>query len=274
MHTVTANGARIPCLGYGTYLVTGPDALRMIPAVLAMGYRHIDTAQIYENEREVGRAIRQSGVPRGDIFLTTKVWPDKRTAAEFLASVDESLSRLGTDYVDLLLLHWPRSRLPLAERMGLLNAVRQAGKTRHIGVSNFSPSLMAEAQALSPAPVVTNQLEYHPYLSLAPTFPVARRLGISITAYYAMAKGRVLSEPVLADIAAGHGKTVTQVVLRWLVQQDGVAALTKTVNEERAAANAEIFDFELSDQEMEAIFALGGDKGRVLDPPSLAMGWD
>ena len=274
MHIVTANGANIPALGYGTYLVTGADALRMVPAVLALGYRHIDTAQIYENEREVGRAIRASGIARGDIFLTTKVWPDKTSAKDFLASVDESLAQLKTDYVDLLLLHWPRSRLPLAERMGLLNEVRRAGKTRHIGVSNFSGALMREAQALSAAPIVTNQIEYHPYLSVPAIHRAARELGASLTAYYAMAKGRVLSEPVLADIAAGHGKTATQVVLRWLVQQEGVVALTKTVSEDRAAANAAIFDFALSEAEMEAIFRLGSPQGRILDPPNLAQGWD
>lgn len=274
MHNVTANGAHIPALGYGTYLVTGADALRMVPGVLQMGYRHIDTAQIYENEAEVGEAIKASGVLRGNIFLTTKVWPDKQTAKEFLASVDESLNKLRTDYVDLLLLHWPQSRLPLAERMGLLNEVRRAGKTRHIGVSNFSPSLMREAQALSTAPLATNQLEYHPYLSLSPTLQAARELGISVTAYYAMAKGRVLEEPLLADIAAAHGKTVTQVVLRWLVQQDGVAALTKTVSEARAKENLAIFDFELTREEMDAIFRLGSPQGRILNPSSLAQGWD
>jgi 2,5-diketo-D-gluconate reductase B len=274
MHTVTANGAHIPALGYGSYLVTGADALRMIPAVLKLGYRHIDTAQIYENEREVGQAIRESGVRRGNIFLTTKVWPDRATAAQFLASVDESLAKLRTDYVDLLLLHWPKSRLPLAERMGLLNDVRRAGKARHIGVSNFSPSLMREAQALSTAPLATNQLEYHPYLSLDPTLSAARDLGISVTAYYAMARGRVLADAVLADIASRHGRTVTQVVLRWLVQQEGVIALSKTVSEARAAENAAIFDFALSEAEMQAIFALGSPQGRLLDLAGLAMGWD
>ncbi|SMH62989.1 aldo/keto reductase [Azospirillum agricola] len=274
MHTVTANGATIPALGFGTFRVDKADVLRMVPQVLRIGYRHIDTAQIYGNEAEVGEAIAGSAVPRGDIFLTTKVWVDKYRHDDFLRSVDESLARLRTDYIDLLLLHWPNEAVPLAEQIGALNAVRAAGKVRHIGVSNFSTALMAEAIRLSDAPLVTNQVEYHPYLDQGAVLAAAREAGLSVTAYYAMADGKVLADPVLAGIGARHGKSVAQVVLRWLVQQEGVVALSKTVGEARAAENFAIFDFELSPEEMAAIHGLADPKGRIVSPAGLAPVWD
>jgi 2,5-diketo-D-gluconate reductase B len=164
MKTVTANGAAIPALGFGTFRMSGPDVLRMVPHVLKLGFRHIDTAQIYGNEAEVGDALAQSGIARADVFLTTKVWVENYRRDSFLASVDESLSKLKMDYVDLLLLHWPNTSVPLAEQIGTLNEVQRSGRVRHIGVSNFTVALMEEAISLSDAPLSTNQIEYHPYL--------------------------------------------------------------------------------------------------------------
>ena len=164
MQFVTANGASIPALGFGTYGMPRPDMLRMIPAALNAGFRHIDTAQIYRNEAEVGECVAASGLRREDIFLTTKVWVVNYPHRVFAASVDESLRTLRTDYIDLLLLHWPSDATPLAEQIGGLNAAVKAGKVRHIGVSNFNRQLMAEAVRLSAEPIVTNQFEYHPYL--------------------------------------------------------------------------------------------------------------
>lgn len=274
MHTVTANGASIPALGFGTFRMGKADVLRMVPQVLKLGYRHIDTAQIYGNEAEVGEAVAGSGVPRGDVFLTTKVWVDNFRHDAFLRSVDESLARLRTDHVDLLLLHWPNEAVPLAEQIGALNAVRAAGKTRHIGVSNYSTALMAEAVRLSDAPLVTNQIEYHPYIDQGIVLDAARKAGLSVTAYYAMADGKVFADPVLAGIGARHGKSVAQVILRWLIQQDGVIALSKTVGEARAAENLAIFDFELSAEETAAIHALAVPDGRIVSPKGLAPVWD
>jgi len=270
---VSANGATIPALGFGTFRMPGPDTLRMVPAALKTGFRHIDTAQIYGNEAEVGDGIKASGVARGDIFLTTKVWVDKYRRADLLASVDESLRKLKTDYVDLLLLHWPAGAA-LAEPVAALNEVVQAGKVRHIGVSNFSTALMAEAASLSKASLVTNQIEYHPYLDQSVVIEAARAAGMSITAYYAMADGKVFDEPMLKDIASAKGKSVAQIVLRWVIQQDGLVALSKTVNEARAAENFAIFDFELSDEEMAAIHALAKPNGRIVSPGGLAPKWD
>ncbi|HEY9346964.1 MAG TPA: aldo/keto reductase, partial [Inquilinus sp.] len=175
---VTANGAGIPALGFGTFRMNGPDTVRMVRHVLSLGYRHIDTAQIYGNEAEVGEGLAASGVARNEVFLTTKVWVANYRHDAFLRSVEESLRKLGTDHVDLLLLHWPNQQVPLAEQIGALNEVRAAGKVRHIGVSNFSTALMAEAEALSAAPLVTNQVEYHPYLSQAPVLAAARKAGM------------------------------------------------------------------------------------------------
>ncbi len=274
MFTVNANGAKIPAIGFGTFRMPGADVLRMVPAALKLGYRHIDTAQIYGNEAEVGESIAASGVARSDIFLTTKVWVDKYRHDDFIKSVDESLKKLKTDYVDLLLLHWPKSTVPLAERIGALNEVRDAGKVRHIGVSNFNTALMAESVALSKAPIVTNQIEYHPYIDQRIVLDAARKSGMSITAYYAMADGKVIGDPAIKAIAAAHGKSEAQVVLRWLVQQDGVVTLSKTVGEERARRNFDIFDFELSAGEMQALHALAKLNGRIVNPVNLAPQWD
>jgi len=274
MFDVTANGASIPVLGFGTFRIPGPDVLRIVPHALKAGFRHIDTAQIYGNEAEVGEAIAGSGVARSDIFLTTKVWVENYRHDAFLASVDESLKKLKTDYVDLLLLHWPNEAVTLAEQIGVLNAVRDAGKVRHIGVSNFNTALMAEAVSLSKAPIVTNQIEYHPYIDQDMVIAAAKAAGMSVTGYYGMADGKVFADPVLKDIAASRGKSVTQVVLRWLVQQQGVIALSKTVSEARVDENLAIFDFTLSVAETDAIRALARPDGRIVSPDGLAPVWD
>jgi 2,5-diketo-D-gluconate reductase B len=274
MQTISANGAAIPSLGFGTFRMEGKDVLRMVPAALGLGFRHVDTAQIYRNEAAVGEAIAGSGVARGDIFLTTKVWIDNFAHDRFMASVDESLAKLRTDHVDLLLLHWPNGSVPLADQIGALNAVREAGKTRHIGVSNYTIGLLAQARALSVAPLVTNQVEYHPYLDQSRLMAAMRKSGMALTAYYAMADGKVFADPLLAEIAARHRRSTAQIVLRWLVQQPDVVALSKTVSEDRARDNAAIFDFALDDAEMAAIHGLAQPNGRVLKPEGLSPVWD
>lgn len=274
MQTVSANGAHIPALGFGTFRMPGPDVLRIVPQAIKLGFRHIDTAQIYRNEAEVGEAIQASGIARGDIFLTTKVWVDNYKHDAFLASVDESLKKLRTDYVDLLLLHWPSSGVPLAEQIGALNEVKKAGKVKNIGVSNFNTALMAKSVELSEAPLATNQVEYHPYLDQTKVLEAARAAGLSITAYYAMADGKVTAEPLLKDIGSRHGKTAAQVVLRWLIQQKDVITLSKTATESRLPENFDIFDFDLSGDEMAAIHKLARPNGRIVSPGGLAPDWD
>ncbi|WP_113260094.1 aldo/keto reductase [Agrobacterium cavarae] len=274
MQTVNANGANIPALGFGTFRMPEEDVHRILPQALKLGFRHVDTAQVYKNEAAVGDAIAKSGVSRGDIFLTTKVWVDQYKHDDFIRSVDESLTKLKTDYVDLLLLHWPKSDVPLAERIGALNELHKAGKVRNIGISNFNVALMDESVRLSDAPIANNQIEYHPYLDQTKVIEAARKHGISITAYYLMADGKVPKDEVLRDIGAKHSKTAAQVALRWAVQQPDVIALSKTATESRLPENFDIFDFDLSDEEMKAIFALAKTDGRIVNPGHLAPEWD
>ncbi len=274
MFTVSANGANIPALGFGTFRMPDEDVARVLPEALKLGFRHVDTAQIYKNEAAVGDVLSKSGVPRADIFLTTKVWVDRVGHDAFIASVDESLAKLKTDYVDLLLLHWPQSEMPLADRMGALNALKKAGKVRNIGVSNFSTALVAEAVKLSDAPLATNQVEYHPYLDQTKVLDEVRKHGMSLTSYYLMANGAVPGDPVLKDIGSRHGKTAAQVALRWAIQQKDVIALSKTATVSRLPENFDVFDFALSEDEMLAIHKLARPTGRIVNPGHLAPEWD
>lgn len=256
MHSVEANGASIPALGFGTYRLADAEAESMVETALGVGYRHIDTARMYRNEAGVGRGIRRSGVGRGEIFLTTKVWPQDFERDKLLDAVRDSLSKLDVDHVDLVLLHWPSRSVPLEETIGALNEARERGDTRHIGVSNFDPDLLSRAAEASDAPIVNNQVEYHPFKDQSPVLGAARELGASVTAYSPLAKGRVSGEATLSEIGRAHGKDESQVALRWLVQQEGVVAIPKTASPERCRSNFEISNFELSDNEMAAIGAL------------------
>ena len=271
---VTSNGAAIPSLGFGTYGMRGRDLARFIPLALQAGFRHIDTAQIYANEGDVGEGIVSAGLPRSEVFITTKVWIANCAPERLASSVDESLRKLRTDYVDLLLLHWPCKPVPLADQIGALNDVVRSGKARYIGVSNYNSQLMAEAIRLSDLPLVANQFEYHPYLDQRRLVSAAREANLAVTAYCAMAVGRVFSDPTLAQIARRYGRSIPQIVLRWLVQQDGVTTLSRTTNPARLAENASIFDFHLQDADMARIFGLAAPNSRIVDPPGLAPDWD
>ncbi|WLS09288.1 aldo/keto reductase [Shinella sumterensis] len=274
MKTVNANGAHIPQLGFGTFRMPENDVLSILPKALQAGFTHVDTAQIYENEAAVGEAIQRSGIARENIFLTTKVWVANYAKAAFAASVEESLRKLKADHVDLLLLHWPNDAVPLDVQIAELNAVRERGLTRHIGISNFNTALMAEAARLSAAPLATNQVEYHPFLDQTKVHAAAETYGMALTAYFAMADGKVPAAPVLKEIGAAHGKSAAQVALRWLIQQPDVVALTKTVTEARLAENLGIFDFALTADEMMRIHALARADGRIVSPDGLAPAWD
>ncbi|MBO1114292.1 aldo/keto reductase [Bordetella petrii] len=271
---LSRDGGSIPALGLGVFRMPAEDTSRMVKTALQLGYRHIDTAQIYGNEADVGRGLAESGVARDAVFVTTKVWVDHYRGADFRQSVQDSLDRLRTDYVDLLLLHWPSGAVPLAEQIAALNEAHADGRARHIGVSNFTTALMREAAALSAAPLANNQVEYHPYLDQSAVRAEAQRLGMSITAYYGMADGKVLQDPVIGEMARRLGKTPAQIALRWLVQQDNVIALSKTLRADRAADNARIFDFELDAADMRALAGLARPDGRLVSPDGLAPQWD
>lgn len=264
MKDVQSNKTTIPALGFGTWQLKGDDAKKLVSKALEVGYRHIDTAQVYENEEAVGKGIKQSGKGRDDFFLTTKVWFEN-FADNFADSVHSSLKKLQVDAVDLLLIHWPHPDLPLANYMEKLVEVQQKDMTKHIGVSNFTPELMREAAKLAPN-IVTNQVEYHPFLDQSKVIQTAHELGWSVTAYSPIAQGEVLEDDVLDKIAEKHGKNEVQIALRWLLQQKGVIAIPRTSSEAHVADNFDIFDFELSDNEMQEIFALNAQNKKIVDP--------
>jgi 2,5-diketo-D-gluconate reductase B len=272
MEFVEANGARIPLIGLGTWDLRGGTCVEIVSAALKLGYRHIDTAAAYDNEREVGEGLRASGVKRTDVHVTTKVWHDSLGAADFRRSAEASLKRLGLHRIDLLLIHWPNSSVPLKETIGALCKAKRDGLTRHIGVSNFTVELVEKAVEFSDEPLVTNQIELHPHLDQSKVVAACRRRGISITAYSPIARGKVAGDKLLQKIAAAHGKTWAQVCLRWLVQQQ-IIAIPRTSKRGRLKENFDVFDFTLSPQEMAAISALGNRSGRIVNMAG-APAWD
>jgi diketogulonate reductase-like aldo/keto reductase len=272
MQFVEANGAKIPAVGLGTWELRGRTCARLVEQALRLGYRHIDTAQIYDNEREVGDGLRASGVRRDEVFVTTKVWTTHFAPNDLERSTRESLVKLRLPEVDLLLLHWPNPHVPLAETLGALAHVRKLGMCRHIGVSNFTVALIDEAVAACAEPLVCDQVEYHPYLEQSKVREACARHGMAVVAYSPLAKGRIKGDETLARIGQAHGKTAAQVCLRWLVQQN-VCAIPRTSRIERLSENIDIFDFVLSDDEMHQISRMGSAKGRLTDF-GFAPKWD
>ncbi|WP_254833069.1 aldo/keto reductase [Haloglomus salinum] len=265
MESLTVQGVEVPRLGLGTWRLTGDDCREAVETALDLGYRHIDTAQVYTNERQVGDALAASDVPREDVFLATKLGPESRAYDDVLRTTEESLARLGTDYLDLLLVHWPNGRPPgsppnpLAaapdheETLRAMNELVDAGKVRNVGVSNFSVDELDTARELSDAPVLTNQVQYHPFWDQQDLRSYCRVHDVLLTAYSPLGHGGVLDDPVLERIARRHAKTPAQVALRWLVQQEQVATIPKATSREHLAANMAIFDFELTEAEMAEI---------------------
>ncbi|MGJ4946801.1 aldo/keto reductase [Bradyrhizobium sp. HKCCYLS20291] len=262
MLMIDANGARIPALGLGTWELRGRTCTRIVEQALTLGYRHIDTAQVYENEHEVGEGLRASRVRRNEVFLTTKIWTTHFAPNDLERSTKDSLVRLRVSEVDLLLLHWPNPHVPLAETLGALAHAKTLGLARHIGVSNFTVALIDEAVAVSPEPLVCDQVEYHPYLDQTRVREACARHGLAVVAYSPIAKGKIKNDPTLTRIGQFHGKSPAQVCLRWLVQQN-VVAIPRTSKIERLSENLEVFDFELSEQDMADIFAMGSPEGRM-----------
>jgi diketogulonate reductase-like aldo/keto reductase len=270
---LTAHGARIPALGFGTSQLGA--CAEIVATALKLGYRHIDTAWKYGTEQGVGEGIRRSGVPREEIFLVTKVSHEYLRAADFARSVAQSLERLQTDYVDLLLVHWPSTEgVPLAETLGALAKAKREGKARHIGVANFNIAMTRAAMQLCPEPLVTLQAEYHPYLDQSKVLAFCREAGLVFTAYCPLARGRVFKDPVLAEIARARGRTIAQVALRWLLQQGNIVAIPRSANPQHMAESLEVFDFSLTAEEMRRIHALARPDGRIANPAGRAPQWD
>lgn len=267
----TADG-EMPALGFGTWELKGQLAKEAVHMALDTGYRHIDTARMYANEQEVGEGIAASSVAREEVFLTTKIFKDSLDAESLKKELDTSLHLLGTDYVDLLLIHWPSADVALEETLGAMDQARKAGKTKHIGVSNFTIELLDRAIKASASSIACNQVEYHPYLSQEKLLRFCRGKGVPLVAYCPLAKGRVPRDQTLQEIGEKYGKTGVQVAIRWFLQQDGVGAIPKSSDPSHIQSNFEVFDFELSEADMQRIGSL--QQGRRLIDPPWAPEWD
>jgi 2,5-diketo-D-gluconate reductase B len=261
---VEANGAKIPLLGLGTWELRGRVCARVVEQALRLGYRHIDTAEMYDNEREVGEGFRASGVKRNDVFVTTKIWPAHYAPRDLQRAARDCLVRLRLSEVDLLLLHWPNPQIPLSETLGALGKVRRDGLTRHVGISNFTVAQIEEAVQATSEPLVCDQVECHPFLDQSKVLAACREHGMALVAYSPIAQGGARDDAVLKRIGKAHGKTAPQVCLRFLVQQD-IVVIPRTSKLERLSENAAIFDFALSEQEMAEIAALAHRGGRLID---------
>jgi diketogulonate reductase-like aldo/keto reductase len=271
--TLSARGCEMPVIGFGTSQLG--NCGEFVATALKLGFRHIDTAWKYGTEEGVGEGIKASGVPRKEIFLCTKVSHEYLRAADFARSVDQSLKRLRTDYVDLLHVHWPSTDgIPLKETMGALAKEKREGRARHIGVANFNIAMTEEAMRLCPEPLATLQAEYHPYLDQSKVLAFCRKAGLVFTAYCPLARGRLFRDPVIAEIARARGRTIAQIALRWLVQQGNIAPIPRSSNPRHMAECLEIFDFALTDDEMKRIFALRRPDGRIANPAGRAPKWD
>ncbi|MFB6296072.1 MAG: aldo/keto reductase [Halobacteriales archaeon] len=254
--SVEAGGATIPKLGLGTWQNTGAQCAETVRTALQMGYRHVDTAQAYDNEAMVGDGIAAAGVDREDVFLTTKVWRSNLRGDEVVASVEDSIDRLGVGYVDLLLIHWPHPRVPVAETLEAMADLRADGLVSHLGVANFTRSGLEEAMEATEAPLVTDQVLYNPLADQSDLVSFCAGTDLALTAYSPLARGAVLGNDVLAGIGERYGKTAAQVALRWLLQQDGVVAIPKATGPTHLEENLDVFDFSLTDGEMERIDGL------------------
>jgi diketogulonate reductase-like aldo/keto reductase len=266
MNTVFTAGVEIPVVGLGVWQIEKDVCAELVARSLHIGYRHVDTAAMYRNEAEVGEGVRHSGVPRDDIFVTTKIWKDEIAEGRLEKAAEEGLKRLGLNHIDLLLIHWPNPTFPLAPTLRALADVKRRGLARAIGVANFTAALLEEAVAKCPEPLAVNQVEYHPFLSQDAVLQACRRLGVAMTAYSPLAQGKVLHDQTVLAIADAHKVSAAQVAVRWLVQQ-GVIAIPKSSNVERAATNLDVFGFELTQDQMAQLHALARPNGRLINPP-------
>ncbi len=263
---VEANGARIPAIGLGTWQLKDETCVEAVQAGIAAGYRHVDTAAMYENEEAVGEGLRAAGLGRDEVFVTTKVWHTEIAPGRLERSAEASLKRLRLDQVDLLLIHWPSPEVPVRDAVKALVNAKRRGLARHIGISNFSAKLVEEAVAASDEPLVTNQCEYHPYLNQDRVRAACARHGLSFTSYGPLGRGDLVNDATWQEIGRAYGKTAAQVILRWHVQQPGTIAIPRSSKPHRIAENFAVFDFALSDEAMRRISDLARPDGRMVAP--------
>jgi 2,5-diketo-D-gluconate reductase B len=272
MDVVTAHGMRLPKLGFGTWRLTGAECQAAVESALAMGSRHIDTAQMYGNEDAVGAALAATGVPRDELHVTTKVWGENLAPDKMRAAMADSLKALRQDYVDLYLIHWPTPAMDLPAALETLVALRDAGATRYIGVANFTVALLRQAIEDIGAPIVCNQIEYHVLLDQTKVLDYARGKGLAITAYCPLAQGRLGDRPELAAIAHKHNVSAAQVALKWLLDQDGVSPIPKAAGRARQQQNIDAQSVLLDDADRAVLAALPKDQRCV--NPGFAPAWD
>ena len=272
----TAGQANIPVLGLGTWQSTGQDCVDVVSQALKMGYEHIDTAQAYGNEKEVGQGIKQSGVSRDKFFLTTKIFPDdmKFEPEKLIAAAKRSLADLDTDYVDLLLLHWPDDRVPLSETIPALCELQKQGLTRHIGVSNFNIANIIEAEKYADVPIVVNQVEFHPFIKQKTLQTFLNNHHILLEAYSPLARGDVFDNEIIKEIADKHNVTPAQISLAWILSDKHRIAIPKTANPDHLQGNLDAINVQLSADEIEKINGLARADGRKIKHQDYSPEWD
>lgn len=249
MKFITVGDRSVPAIGLGTYTINGSEAVDIIRTAIQLGYRHIDTAQLYENESEVGDALIQSGVPREEIYLVTKVWPSNLSKERFIPSVEESLQKLKTDFVDLLLIHWPHHVYAVEDYIHLLIEAKRTGLAKDIGVSNFNISQIKAALSAG-SDIVTNQVEFHPWINQVRLRQKMSELNIRLTAYCPLAQGRMFHFKQLEVLAAKYLKSTAQILLRWIIQKDDILAIPRSIKPDRLEENLNVFDFNIDDDDM------------------------
>lgn len=254
MHTITIKGVEVPALGFGTWQLRGSTCERAVAHALDVGYRHVDTAQMYRNEDRVGAALAGSSVDRADVFVTTKLGNGNHAPAAVRSSTEESLRMLRTDYVDLLLIHWPTRAVPTEQTLDAMVELREEGKVRHVGVSNFRPDQVEHA--IAHAPIFADQVEYHPFLRQGPLLELAAKHDFTVTAYSPLAQGGVLRDDTIAEVARRNDASPTQVALAWLLAQDKVTAIPKATSPQHIETNFAALDVELGDDDLARISAL------------------
>jgi diketogulonate reductase-like aldo/keto reductase len=263
----------IPLLGYGTYPLTGAECRDGVAMALDLGLRHIDTAQLYDNEKDVGQAIAKSGIKRDEIFLVTKIARDNLGRRHFTHSLEDSLDKLAVDYVDLLLIHWPPDEENFDSAIDSLCIAKASGMAKAVGVSNFTIPLMRRAAKRASQPLINNQVEFHPLLDQSRVRAEAEKLGIVLSAYSPLGRGAVLKDATVQEVAKRLGRPPSEIALRWIVQQ-GVVALPMTTKRENAKSNMRVFDFELSPAEMEKLSEASKQNRRLISPTGWAPQWD
>jgi diketogulonate reductase-like aldo/keto reductase len=272
MQFVEAHGARIPTIGLGTMTLKGDVCVQAVKSALQMGYRHLDTAWFYGNEKENGEGLRQSGVKREEVLICTKVRETHLEPDKFRLSLAESLANLQLPYVDLLLIHWNNKDIPFKTSIGALCQAKKDGLAKHVGVANFSTKMLDEAWAVTSEPLVCNQIEVHPFINQDKVLAASKKHGMAVVAYVPIARGKVPGAEVIERIGKAHNKTSAQVSLRYLVQL-GCCAIPRSANPEHLKENLDVFDFSLSDAEMAELKALNATNMRVVNPPH-APAWD